>query len=297
MTARPAPLLQAMLITTGSGTSAKQGRLRSNPSARRLTRKLLPGQRVLRRRGLRRQALRRRELRRRELRRQALRRRPVPVGARGPRVARPVVGRQMAGRQPTVRLVVPMAGAAARAACCRAGALRQGRRRLIRKLARSPLMCQPAAASEVPLSTRALATPVRSRDCLSRAGRGTRTPPLTRRPPRCRPALRGQGRAGRRQTIAGRGPVTSGRSPVAARPCRSRARHGRCQDQLQPAAVRDKRRNPVRRGQPRRGPTRRGSRRRSGLGGLLAIAGRNVPAAPLPPHSSAPPLRRRQRRQ
>jgi hypothetical protein len=294
MRARSAPMVQAMLITTGSGTSAKQGRLRSNPSARRLTRKLVPGQRALRRRGL----------RRRGLRRQALRRRPVPLGALGPRVARPVVRRQVAGRQPTVRLVVPMAGAAGRAAGCRVGALRRGRRRLTRKLARSPLMCQLAAASEVPLSSCALATPVRSPDCRSRAGRGTRTPPLTRRPPRCRLTLRGRGRtgrgqttAGRGQTTAGRGPMATGRSPVAARPCRSRARHGRCQDQLQPAAVRDKRRNPVRRGLLRRGPMRRGSRRRSGLGGLLAIVGPSVPVAPLPPRSSAPPLRRQPRRQ
>jgi hypothetical protein len=203
----------------------------------------------------------------------------------------------LAGRQPTARPVAPMAGAAGPAACYRVGTLRQGRRRLTRKLARSPWMCRLAAASEVPPSARAMAMPVRGPELRSRTGRGARTPPLMRRPPRCRPALLGEARAGRSQTTAGCGPMSTGRSPARARACRSRARHGRCQAPLQPGAVRGRRRDPAHRGQPRRGPTRRGSRRRSGLGGLPAIAGRSGLAVPLPPRSSARPPRRQPRRQ
>jgi len=266
-----------MLITTGSGTWAKQGRPRSNPGARQLSRKLVAVQRAPRPRA--------------PLRRAPLRRAPHP-GARGPLVAR-----LLAGRQPTARPVVPMAGAAAPAACYRVGTVRQARRRLTCKLARSPWMCRPAAASEAPPSARAMAMPVRGPELRSRTGRGPRTPPLMRRPPRCRPALRGQAKAGRGQTTAGRGPMTTGRSPATARPCRSRARHGRCQAPLQPGAVRGRRRDPVHRGQPRRGPTRRGSRRQSGHGGPPATAGRNVLAVLLPPRSSALPPRPQPRRQ
>jgi hypothetical protein len=258
-----------MLITTGSGTSAKQGPLKSNPGAR-LTRKPVA-------------------VRRAPPLRAPLLRASHP-GAGGRLVVRPSVVRPLAGCQPTARPVAPMAGAAGPAACCRVGTLRQGRRRLTRKLARSPWMCRLAAASEIPPSARAMAMPVRGPGLRSRAGRGTRTPPLMRRPPRCRPALRGPARAGRGQT-------TTGRSPAAARACRSRARRGRRPARRQPGAVRGRRRDPVHHGRPRRSPARRGSRRRSGLGGLPAIAARNVLAVLLLPHLSAPPPRRQPRRQ
>jgi hypothetical protein len=275
MTARPGPVLQAMLITTGSGTSAKQGRLRSSPGARRLTRKLVAGQRP--------QCLRPQCLR-------PLCLRPLRPGARGP----PAV-RQVAGRQPTARPVVPMVGAAGSAACYRAGTLRQGRRRLTHRLARSLLTCPLAAASGFPPNGRAMGIARRSPDFRNRARRGKRTPPLTRRPPRCRPAPRGQGSGGRGHPTAGRSPMATGRSPVTARPCQSRAQHGRRQDQLRPGAAPDKCQDKVPRGQLRRGPVRPGSRLRSGFSGLPAAAGRNVPTVRLPLRSSARPSRQQPR--
>jgi hypothetical protein len=271
-----------MLITTGSATSAKQGRLRSTPSARRLTRELAAGQRALRPRALARRALCRRMLARRA---------PRP-GARGAPAVLPPVVRQLIGRQRTASAVVPITGPAGLAACCRVGTRRQGRRPLTRKLARLPLTCQLAAASAVPQSARALVMLVHSPAFRSRTRRGTRTPPLTRRPPRCRPARRERG-----QTTAGRGPMATGRSPVKARACQSRARHGRRQDRLQPGAVRDIRRDPAHRGPPRRGPAKRASRRRSGPSGLPAVAGLNALEVLQPPRSSARPRRRQPRRQ
>jgi hypothetical protein len=202
-----------MLITTGSITWAKQGRLRSSPGARRPTRKLVAGKRAPRPPTLRRRALRPGEPGPPALRPPTLRRRALPLGEPGP----PTV------RQPTARAVVPMVGAA----CCRVGMLRQGRQQLTRRPARSPLTCLLAAASEVPPNGRAMGIARRSPDFRSRARRGTRTPPLMRRRLRCRPVLRGQGRGGRGQTTAGRSPMATGCSQVAARPCRSRARHGR----------------------------------------------------------------------
>jgi hypothetical protein len=272
-----------MLITTGSGTSARQARLRSSQGARRLARQLVAGQRAPRPRAPRPRAPRRRD-------------------ARGPSEMHRAL-RQAAVRQPTARPVAPMVGAEP-AACYRVGTLRQLLRRLTRKLARSPLTCLLAAASEVPPNGRAMGIAQRSPDLRSRAPRGMRTLPLTRRPPRCRPVPCGQGRAGRGRTTAGRSrvatersPMATERSPVAARPCLSRARHGRCQDQFQPGAAPDKRQDPVHRGQQRRGPVRRGSRRRSGLSGLPATAGLSVPAVQLPPRSNVLPPRRQPRRQ
>jgi hypothetical protein len=281
MTALRAPVLLAMLITTGSGISAKQGRLRSGPGARRLTRKLVAGQRLLCPR----------LLCPRLLCPRALGRRPLRPGGRGPPAVCPVVGRRVAGRRPTARLVVPMVGAAGPTACYRVGTLGQGRRRLRRRLARLLLTCPPAAARGFPPNGRAMGIARRSPDFRSRARRGTRTPPLTRRPPRCRPAPHGQGRGGRGQPTAGHSPMATGSSPVTARLRQSRARHGRRQDRLRPGAAPGKRQDKVHRGQLRRGPVRRGSRRRSGLSGLPAAAGRNVPAVRLPPRSSAPPPR------
>jgi hypothetical protein len=214
--------------------------------------------------------------------------------------------RQVAVRQPTARPVVPMAGAAA---CYRVGTLRQGRRRLTRRLARSLLMCLLAAASEVPPNERAMGIARRNPDLRSRARRGTRTPPLTRRPPQCRPAPPAQAGAGDGQTTAGRSPtatgrsptatgrspMATGRSPVTVRPRRSRARHGRRQDQLQPGAAPDMRQDPVHRGHPHRGPMAVGLRRPGRLSGLPAVVGRNLPAVPLPPRLSAQPRRRQPR--
>jgi hypothetical protein len=219
-----APMLQAMLITTGSGTSAKQDRPRSTPSARRLTRRHVAGLPAPR---------------------------PLAPGQLAPRqpVPRQAVPRQaVPPRQSAARLPMPMAAVAGPAESCRGGTGHRVGRRPTCKLARSPLMPQPGAGSEVPPSARALAMPPRSRDFRSRdfggrARRGTRTPRLTRRLQRCLLPPPGQSRIGRGQATTargpmstGRGPTTTWRGPATARPCRSRAQHGRLPDHARPDA-------------------------------------------------------------
>ena len=167
MRVRRAPVRQAMQITTGSGTSAKPGRLRSSPGAWRLT-----GQRA---NGL------------------SAERRPVP----GPLVACQLMRKAaLAGVAGASRGGTPRR--LARWLTCKLAPF---------PLMPSPLMRQPGAGSDVPPSARALAIPIRgqehssqehrSQERRARAGRVTRTLRLRRRPPRRPRALPGHSRAGR----------------------------------------------------------------------------------------------------
>jgi len=290
MAVRPVPMLQAMVITTGSGTSAKRDRLRSTPSARQPIREGVAGP-------------------------------PAPRPAPGTLVPhRPTVRRPVPG-QPAGRLPKPTAARAGLADGCPGGTLRKAGRPLTCKLARPPLMRQPVAGSEVPVSSRDRSMRLRRRDFRSRARRDTGTPRLTRRLLRCLPLPPGQNRAGRGQATAGRGPMSTGRGPmitrrspmtirrspmttardpVTAPPCRRRARRGRLQDQARPDVPSGTRPTPPHRGQsrrdrPRRDRPRRGSRRQIGLGGLPVAAGQILTAVRLPAPSSARPRLRSQR--
>jgi hypothetical protein len=257
-----------MVITTGSGTWAKRDRRRSSPSARQLARSRVAG---------------------------LLARRPVPgtLVPRRPVVRRPVVRGPALG-EPAGRLPMPTAAPAGPAECCPGGTPRKVGRPLTCRLASLPLMRQPGAGGEVPPSACARTTRVRSRGFRSKARRDTGTPRLTRRPRRCLSLPPGQNRAGRGQATAGRGPMSTGRlpmitrhspmiisrsptaiarGPVTAPPRRSRARHGRLQDQVRPAAPSGKRPTPPHRGQSHRDRPRRGSRRQSRLGGRPIVAG------------------------
>lgn len=297
MAVRPGPTVRAMVITTGSGTSAKPDRLRSTPGARQPTRKRVAGLPALR-----------------------------PV-VRAPLVRRPVPG-QPAGRLPT-----PTAALAGPAAGCRVGTPHKAGRPLTCKLASRPPTRQPGAVGEVLPSARARSMRLRSQGCLSRARLDTRTPRLTLRPRRCRQLRPGQNRAGRGRATAGRGlmstgcgpmstgcgptitrhspmtirpsPTTTARGPVTRLRRRSRARHGRLQDRVRQDAPSGQRPNQAHHGQSRSDRPRRGSRRQSRpvvpvVAGraLSAVAGRTPQADRLLPRSSArrlPPRRPRQR--